>query len=376
MNNFRVVKAETRKAADMGNAPKVVDKENLLDRHIMAHFPKVELHRHLEGTFDIPTLHRIALKNKLDVPASLIEFKSKAQFPRDGKSDFLLFLSKFRNDWYRSMDDIYELSFNSISKLKSEGIFYIELRFSPDGFSLFNNFDRVLATKTVIEAGNKAAQETGLNIKYLITFTRSKQSLEEMISMYKKIRDINEPSIVGMDLAGDETNYPPEQFKKLMDLIHKDNQYCITVHAGEVSPSSQIWTSINELHAKRIGHGTSTISDGKLQTELAKRKIALEQCITSNFQTGSWQDEPNHPLGRLFKSGVPVTINSDDPTIQDSDLTDDYIKTVRYFDFNVEDLRKINHIALNCSFVDEHAKSNLIKLYDEQVQAFIERFGS
>jgi len=359
----------------MKKEPKKIGKEQLLDRNIMVHFPKVELHRHLEGTFDLETLHKIAIKNKLDLPSDFKEFKKKAQFPRESPSDFLLFLSKFRNDWYRSLDDIYELSYTSIKNLVKDGLFYIELRFSPDGFALFNNFDRLETTKTVIEAGNKAAKETGLHLKYLVTFTRSKQTLQEMIAMYKKISALNDPNIVGMDLAGDEINFPPQDFKELMDIIHNDGKYKITIHAGEVSPSEQIWTSIDTLHARRIGHGTSTISDGKLQEELKVRKIALEQCITSNFQTGSWEDEPNHPLGKLFRAGVPVTINSDDPSIQDADLTDDYIKTVKYFDFSSDDLLKINLIALENSFLPDNEKLAIIKEYKDKVKEFTDSFG-
>ncbi|WP_052078657.1 adenosine deaminase [Spirochaeta lutea] len=350
------------------------EKQVLSQENVMKDFPKVELHRHLEGTFSLETLYNISKKNGLDTPNSFEEFKKAVQFPKNGDPDFLLFLSKFRTDWYRSFDDVYQVVYNSVKDFKDDGLHYIELRFSPEHFSLQNNFNRLDITKLVVEAGNAAAAEIGVELTYLLTFNRSKQEEEDMISLYKKLMNLALPEVVGIDLAGDELNFPPEGFKRFFELVDSDG-IPSTIHAGEVTPSSQIWTAIDTLHANRIGHGTSAINDPQLQTVLKDRGIALEQCITSNYQTGSWVDEQNHPLGRLFKSGVPVTINSDDPFIQDTSLSDDYRKTVRYFDFGVEELKKANHIAIDASFVSKERKLSLKNEFDRKVQAFVTKYA-
>jgi adenosine deaminase len=98
--------------------------------------------------------------------------------------------------------------------------------------------------------------------------------------------------------------------------------------------------------------------------------IVLEQCITSNYQTGSWVDEQNHPMGRLYHSGVPVTINSDDPTIQDTDLTDDYMKACKYFDLGFDDLERMNVTAIDGAFLTESEKRALRSRYQSAVQQF------
>jgi adenosine deaminase len=175
---------------------------------------------------------------------------------------------------------------------------------------------------------------------------------------------------VGIDLAGDEINFPPDMFKRFFKRIHSDGLYRSTVHAGEVTDHEQIWTAIKELNADRIGHGTVSIRDEKLQDYLKEKQIALEQCITSNYQTGAWEDERNHPLGELYRRGVPVTVNSDDPFIQDTDLTDDYIKAVKYFDFNIDDLVNLNLTALRSAFLDKRQKKRIIDRYIGRVEAF------
>jgi adenosine deaminase len=178
----------------------------------MRQFPKIELHRHLEGSFPLDFLYEMAKRNGISVPKDIREFKEQNQFPKNGEPDFLLFLSKFKNDWYRSMQDVYDIAYHSVKQFTNDGIFYIEMRFSPEHFALQNNFDRLEVAQTVIEASNKAAQEEGFYIKYLITLNRGKQVAEEMIELYQSIKNAS-PDIVGYDLAGDETNFPPENFE-------------------------------------------------------------------------------------------------------------------------------------------------------------------
>lgn len=336
----------------------------------MKQFPKVELHRHLEGTFALPTLHRIALKNGLPYSTSVPEFKKAVQFPRDSEPDFLTFLSKFKNDWYRSHQDVYDIVHDSVQGFAEDGLFYIELRFSPEHFALHNNFDRMEITRLVIDAANTAAQAANVRIRYLVTFNRGKQNQHQMIDLYRALRALKIPEIVGIDLAGDETQFPPDQFTEFFKLVKDEGIYGTTIHAGEVTPADQVWESINLLHAGRIGHGTSSIDDVELQKRLTEEGIVLEQCITSNYQTGSWVDEEHHPLGRLFRAGVPVTINSDDPTIQDTDLTDDYIKACSYFNLTIDDLVKLNLTAIEGAFLSGEEKATLQKDYLEAVAAF------
>jgi adenosine deaminase len=280
-----------------------------LNREILKDFPKVELHRHLEGSFPADRLYELALKNNLPLPKDFEAFKKEVQFPADSSPDFLTFLTKFKNDWYSSLEDVEFITYHSVRELVRDGIFFIELRFSPEHFCLKNDFDRVEVTRLIIAAGNRAAQEMGLHIRYLLTFNRSKQSCEEMTALYNRLKRLGNNQIVGIDLAGDEINYPPELFEDFFSLVNADGLYRTTIHAGEVTESGQIWKAIQTLGAARIGHGTSTVRDPGLQAYLKERGIALEQCITSNYQTGSWPDEKSHPLGVLYRRGVPVTMN-------------------------------------------------------------------
>lgn len=346
--------------------------KSLLDKDLLLNFPKIELHRHLEGTFDINTLYELSIKNDLDTPRDKGIFKEYCQFPKNHTPDFLLFLDKFHNNWYRSYDDVHKTVYNSVKKIKSEGLHYIELRFSPEHFSLQNNFNRIDIIKIILEASQIAAAETDLQIKFIMTFNRSKQSPESMLELYKKVLEQDFSEIVGVDLAGDETNYPPELFSSFFEEVYKVGIHKIDIHAGEICDSKQIWTAIDSLHASRIGHGISSYYDKPLQQELIDRNISLCQCLISNYQTNAWADSKNHPIGYNFKKGIPVSINSDDPTIQNANLVDDYYKIIEYLGFSFHDLVTINLGTIDASFLKIEEKENLKKSYLKKVNNFIE----
>jgi adenosine deaminase len=346
------------------------DKKLARDPDLMVNFPKVELHRHLEGTFDVPTLHRVALRNELDVPAGLEEFAATVQFPEDSEPDFLKFLSLFRNDWYRSLDDVHEIISASVAAAAADSLLYLELRFSPEHFALVNDFDRKDVFHTVLDAVDSGAAGTDMLVRNLITFNRSKQDAAEMLELYGMIRDIDDERVVGVDLAGDEINFPPELFEPFFDQVQRDGRYQTTIHAGEVTGPEQIWEAVTRLGASRIGHGVAALQDENLQKHLIDEAVALELCITSNYQTGSWADEESHPFGRFYRAGVPVTLNSDDPTIQNSTLTDDYIKAARYFDLSLADFEAINDRAIESSFLDSDSKRELRARYGAAAAAF------
>lgn len=346
---------------------------SLLDKSLLKTFPKVELHRHLEGMFSIKHLFELSKKNNLDTPRDFEEFKKEFQFPKDSGPDFLLFLSKFKRFWYRSFDDIDYLVYHSVLTLKEEGLLYLELRFAPDHYAEFNKFDIVEVVKTVISAANRAAKEINLPINYILTYNRMFQTAEQMIAQHKEIIKLGIKDIVGVDLAGDEVNYAPELFIPFFDFIKELGHHKIDIHAGEVSGADQVWSAIQKLHADRIGHGISAIKDKDLLKHLKENDIYLCQCITSNFQTGAWPDSKTHPLNELYRNDYPVCINSDDPTIQDADLTDDYLKCVEYFNFNEEDFYNLNINAIESAFISKEEKDHLKKILKTEYKKFLKK---
>ena len=339
-------------------------------RDILVELPKIEVHRHLEGTYPIETLFRMAMKNNLDVPSNIEDFREAFQFPKNHEPDFFLFLSKFKKIWYKDLHDVSTIAYDSVRSFDEDRLHYIELRFNPLHFTELTGLDPKKVTRTIIDACDLAAGEIDLHIRYILTFNRSAQTADEMLRTYKELHDVDLSRVVGIDLAGDEINYPPELFTAFFDEVKKEDSFGIDIHAGEIGDSRNIWVSIDRLHADRIGHGVASIEDPEVQNVLKDKSIFLAQCITSNYQTGAWKDESTHPMKRLVESGVPVTIASDDPTIQASILTDDYEKAVKNFGWDLDGLVQSNLDSIKGCFLSDKEKAALTQSYTDAVEKF------
>jgi len=102
---------------------------------------------------------------------------------------------------------------------------------------------------------------------------------------------------------------------------------------GEFSPSD--WAgprgppasggALRALNAVRIGHGVRCLEDADLVAELRERQIPLEVCPTSNVCLGVAPSFAEHPLPRLLDAGLYVTLNSIDPPMFGTTLTDEYL---------------------------------------------------
>jgi adenosine deaminase len=93
----------------------------------------------------------------------------------------------------------------------------------------------------------------------------------------------------------------------------------VTAHAGEDAPSDYVWQAVDELGATRIGHGCSAAEDGELLRRLARDRILVECCVSSNYHTGAVRAGAPHPIHAFLEAGVPVAVCSDNTTVSRTD---------------------------------------------------------
>jgi adenosine deaminase len=120
--------------------------------------------------------------------------------------------------------------------------------------------------------------------------------------------------LVAMDLAGDEANWPGDQFTSHAQRA-RESGLQITVHAGETAGPESVWQAVRELGAARIGHAIRAVEDPALMDHLAQQRVGVESCLTSNVQTSLVPDYASHPLRTFLDRGILATINTDDPGI-------------------------------------------------------------
>jgi adenosine deaminase len=126
--------------------------------------------------------------------------------------------------------------------------------------------------------------------------------------------------VIGFDLAGAERGNPPSLFREAYEIARRGG-LGMTVHAGEDEGPDRIREAVDLLGADRIGHGCSAIRDRALLRRLARDRILVECCITSNFQTGAVRAGEVHPIFTFLEHGIPVAVCTDNTTVSGTDQT-------------------------------------------------------
>jgi len=165
--------------------------------------------------------------------------------------------------------------------------------------------------------------------------------------------------LVAIDLAGDEYNFSGslfvEHFKKV-----RDAELQCTIHAGEAAGAVSVWQAINELGATRIGHGVKSGEDPKLLEYMAKHNIAIESCLTSNFQTGTVNDLSQHPLKGFLAAGVIACLNTDDPAVEGIEIKNEYKVAQQQLGFSQKQLSQLQENGLKMAFLSTNEKKQLL----------------
>jgi adenosine deaminase len=316
----------------------------------MKSFPKVDLHRHLEGSVRPETFIEVSKKYGGKLPSyDLDELRPLLQVDPDC-CDFKSFFSKFNiyRDFYESSDAIQEVAYRSVKDAALDSVKYLELRFSPTHFAVNKRFNESDVISWLKEAIELASKDYNIIVTPILTISRDfgLEMAEKTVNLVLQMQD---RFFCGLDIAGNETTNSVKPFKALFKKV-KDAGMGLTVHAGEVGDPSNVREAVVDFYADRIGHGIRSIEDENLMDFLRDRDVMLEVCITSNLHTGVVKSLNEHPLKKIKNSGVPFCLNTDDPAVSDLCLTDEYCKAVAEFGFTVEDLNKMNISALDHAF--------------------------
>ena len=322
----------------------------------------IEIHRHLEAAPLIESLPSLVAKHAIDLPAELEALRATLLF-QSRPGDLVAFLQPFIHHIYKffkSPGAVKDFTKLSIERAHDEGIKYLELRFSPFYMSGIyagsQQVDPEAIINAVIEGRDEAAQQWNTHVGLILIVGRELDISygHKVIELALKYRE----QICGVDLAGDEYNFPPHLFEDVFGAA-KANGIPISIHAGEAGPAENVRFAIERLGAARIGHGVAAITDKEVVALLKDTGVPLETCPKSNWLTGAVQGDPsNHPLMSLHAAGVKVTLNTDDPMLQGTWLADD-IHAATLLGATEADLKLFQTNALEAAFIPETLRKEL-----------------
>jgi aminodeoxyfutalosine deaminase len=333
--------------------------------------PKVELHLHLEGSVDPPTLVELSRRyntplptenNRYDVEGSgdvLTEDDVRRLY---SYKDFNGFLMAFKSvtERLRSPEDYELVTYRLMQKLRQQNIVHAEVYVSI-GVIRWRG-QPVEPIFEGMERGRERGQrDFGVSLLWIFDAVRhfGPEAAGEVFNLAARLRERN---VVGIGIGGDEARGPAEGFR---DLYKKaaDNGLRLTAHAGETTGPESVWGAIN-IGAERIGHGVSAASDPELMEVMAQKQVPLEICITSNLRTGACKSLQEHPVKKFFDEGLMITLSTDDPAMFQTSLNREYEIAQQEFAFSEEHLRELARNSIEASFLPVEKKLRFMQQID------------
>jgi len=321
--------------------------------------PKVELHRHLEGSLRLDTMVEIAKQHGITIPADVLRLSTLVQVQEQDTFTFQNFLSKFNTLrlFFRSPDAIHQITREAIEDAAKDNVKYLELRFTPVALSRAEHFPLHDVMNWVVESTKETAAKHNIIVKLIASVNRH-ESAEIAEQVAWLAADHTAGGIIALDLAGNEAEFPSKPFYGIFKEAKQAGLH-VTIHAGEWGPAKHIKEAIEELGADRIGHGVRVLEDEYITSFVKERNTAFEVCITSNYQSGVVEKLEEHPLMKMFEKGVNVTINSDDPSISRITLSHEYYNACDALQMPQYTLKERIIAAAQAGFLPDDEKEKL-----------------
>lgn len=324
----------------------------------------IDLHLHLDGSLSEEDFRYLAKKDGVDLGK---DFPNNIYVPEDCPS-LEVYLERFALPCMllQSKENLSYATKSLVKRLYKMGYIYAEIRFAPQLHTDkgLTQMDAALAALSGLEEGLKDCDRFDANL-ILCCMRHAPESVNlETAEVANKLKGTK---VVAIDLAGAEALHPCSYYKNIFDLA-KGYGLNITIHGGEATGSDEVMMALDN-GAVRIGHGVHL--DVKKDGPRAKKEnICFEFCPTSNLQTKSLKSYKNVPLKEFREAGIDVTINSDNMTVSNTDVFNEFKHLQRVFHLNdIEIYRYLNN-SIKHSFTDDKTKAKLKEWLDEKFENF------
>ena len=335
--------------------------------------PKAELHLHLDGSLRIETAIELARSRGVEAPRDVEGMRAVLVAPMPCRDQAeLLRAFELPIALLQDAEALERVAAELVETKAAENVRYVEIRWGPllhvaRGLSLADGI------AAVARGARDAAARTSTEVRLIATALRSHDPAANVELAETAARFIDD-GLTGFDLAGPEAAFPDPQLHAAAFDAARTGGLRITLHAGEWGGAAQVRRAL-AIDPERIAHGPGAIDDTELCRELIARRVTLDLCPTSNWQAGIVPSIADHPLARLHRLGVPVTLSTDDTTVSDLTLTDEYERAVDQIGLTLAELWAIDRQALDVAFADAPTLDGLRAEFDAWARAHPEVTG-
>lgn len=316
------------------------------------HLPKVELHLHLDCGLSY------AVVSQLDPSVSQADYARNFVAPAKC-NDLADFLTRVPSSirLMQTEEQLKLVTQDLFAQLVQDNVLYTEIRFAP----LLHTEKSLSAVEVVgvVEAAvSESSKVTGVEARVLLCTLRHFSEARSLETI-KLVEQFRGSKVVGFDIAADEAGFPIDAHVKAFHYAREHGILC-TAHAGEAKGPESVWETLRNFYPSRIGHGVRSIEDPGLLEHLRHHNIHLEVCPTCNVQLNIYPDHQSHPVDKLYRVGLSLSINTDVRAIIPITLNHEYEQLHRAFGWEKEHFLHCNTNALSAAFIPESTRGELI----------------
>ncbi|TQK70085.1 MULTISPECIES: adenosine deaminase [unclassified Nocardioides] len=327
--------------------------------NFVAGLPKAELHVHHVGSASPRIVSELAARHPGTVPSDPDLLRDFFAF-----RDFAHFIEVYLAvvDLVRTPEDVRYLTYEIARELhEGQSVRYAELTCTPYTSVLPDDPDRGMPieayTEAIEDARVAAERDFGLVLRWIYDVP-GESGVPAADATLGFALDHAPEGLVAFGLGGPEIGVPRDWFVPHFEAARAAGLHSVP-HAGETTGPETIWTSLRDLGAERIGHGTSAAADPALLAHLAEHRIPLEVCPSSNVATRAVASLAEHPLPAFVEAGVVVTINSDDPPMFGTTLNREYEIAADLLGLDESGLVDLALAGVDASFAPDDVKGRL-----------------
>lgn len=323
----------------------------------VANLPKLDLHCHLEGAVRPETVWELSREQAIALPvktaadvASLVSADGVCR----NLVDYLELFSPIMR-CIQTANALRRIARETVEDAAACGVIYLEVRFAPQQL-LEKGLTLDETVEAVIEGLAEGAQKTGTIAKLIVICMRHHSPAVNDAVLECAGRYCGR-GVCAIDLAGDEMRYPPLSHARLFEKASL-LKIPFTIHAGESAGAESMKEALL-LGARRIGHGVRLREDPFLLDYFLRHEIGMELCPTSNINTHAVEGWENYPIQEYLEFGLKITVNTDNPTISNTNMNLEYAALRDHFGFREKEFERLAQNAIEICFASDAEKRQL-----------------
>jgi adenosine deaminase len=324
----------------------------------IAGLPKAELHMHIEGSLEPELMFALARRNRVEIPFRSVE-AVRAAYSFANLQDFL-------DIYYQgaavlcTAEDFRDLAAAYFDRAAADNVTHAEIFFDPQ-----THTDRAIPFAVVMEgllaATAEARERHGLSSRLILCFLRHLDEGAAFETLRQAEPWLDRIEAVGLDSS--ELGHPPEKFARVFAAAAERGLKRVA-HAGEEGPPDYVRQALDVLHIDRLDHGNRSLEDRDLVERLVRERVTLTVCPLSNLKLKVVGGMAEHPIDRMLREGLRVTVNSDDPAYFGGYVNDNYAAAAAGRNLGRDDLATLARNSFLGSFLSEEEIASQIGRLD------------